>query len=434
MKRREFTAGALATAGVTLAAGALHANPAAAQEKIVLSFLHKWPEPDNIQFFQNAVAAFQAAHPNVTINMDAVADEPYKAKIRVVMASGEIPDIYFTWVGEYTRQFIRAGRVLDLTKYLAAPEWQGRFAPATLNAYQTDGKQYGVPLNLDAKFMVYNKALFAKAGLSAPPADWPAFTAALDALKAAGIVPIAFGSQLAWATAHYVGDLNAKLVPTAVREADYRLDTPADKLFTDPGYVEALTRYQDFLTKGWFNKAPNALTHAAARTSFFAGRNGMMYQELVEFGRIDGTKLEQDGWDFFPMPAIPGGRGEQAALTGAPDGFVVWPGCKHPDVAMAFLSFLTSKPQGAEFTRITKRTSATIGAVTSANASAQTLRGIEAINNARSMVLWLDTDVESRVGSVYLAGSQALMGGSETPAQVMAKVRDSALQAQKERS
>ena len=428
MKRRTFTAGVLAASGASFLPGALRA-----QEKVTLSFLHKWPEPDNIKFFQAAVDAFQKDHPNVTINMDAVADDPYKEKIRVVMASGQIPDIYFTWVGEYTRQFIRAGRVLDITKYLAAPEWQGRFAPATLDAYRTGDKLYGVPIDQDAKFMVYNKALFAKAGVSAAPQTWPEFTAALDKIKAAGIVPIAFGSQLAWATAHYIGDLNAKLVPMDVREADYRLTAPADKLFTDPGYVDALTHYREFLTKGWFNKFPNALTHAVARASFYAGREAMMYQELVEFGRVPGTKLEQDGWDFFPMPAIPDGRGQQDLLTGAPDGFVVSPGCKHPDVAMAFLSFLTSKPEGADFTRITHRTSATIGSVTSANAPEQTLRGVAEIGKAKGLVLWLDTDVESRVASAFLAGGQALMGNSDTPAQVMAKIRAAALQAQKDR-
>ena len=274
MKRREFTAAALATAGSALLPGRGHA-----QEKVQLSFLHKWPEPGNIKFFQDAVAEFERAHPNVSISMDAVADDPYKEKIRVVMASGQIPDIYFTWVGEYTRQFIHAGRVLDITSYLATPEWQGRFPAATLDAYRTNGKLYGVPLNQDAKFMVYNKALFAKAGVTEAPKDWPAFTAALDKIKAAGIVPIAYGSQLAWATAHYIGDLNAKLVPLDVREADYQLKTPADKLFTDPGYEESLTRYQEFLTKGWFNKAPNALSHAVARASFQVGRQAMMYQE-----------------------------------------------------------------------------------------------------------------------------------------------------------
>lgn len=430
MKRRDVTAGL--AAGLAFGTGAaLRPGVARAQDKVTLSFLHKWPEPDNITFFQNAVAAFQTAHPNVTISMDAVADDPYKAKIRTVMASGEIPDIYFTWVGEFTRQFIRAGRVLDLTKYLSAPEWQGRFSGSTLDAYKTDGKYYGVPLNLDAKFMVYNKAVFEKAGVTAAPADWPSFVAVLDKLKAAGVTPIAYGSQLAWATSHYMGDLNAKLVPVEVRQADYRLTAPADKLFTDPGYIDALTKYQEFLTNGWFNRSPNALTHAVARASFQAGRAAMMYQELVEFGRVPGTKLAEDGWDFFPMPSIPGGRGVQDVLTGAPDGFVVYPGCKHPDVAMAFLNFLTSKGQGGEFTRITGRSSASVGAVTSAIAPAQTLKGLEYIGKASGFVLWLDTDVESRVGSAYLAGGQALMGGT-TPAQVMEKVRAAALAAQRD--
>ncbi len=431
MKRRDFNRAAVA-AGTAIAAGGWQPGRAAAAEPVTLSFLHKWPEPNNIRFFREAVDAFQKAHPGVTINMEAVADNPYKAKIRVIMASGQIPDIYFTWVGEYTRQFIRAGRVLDITHYMAAPEWQGRFLPATLDAYKTDGKIYGVPVEVDAKFMVYNKKLFAKVGATEPPKDWPAFTALLDKLKGAGVVPIAYGSQLAWATVHYIGDLIAKLVPPETRVADYTLKTPANKLFTDPGYVDALGHYQAFLTHGWFNASPNALTHAAARASFYAGREAMMYQELVEFGGVPGTKLGADGWGFFPMPAIPHGRGRQDLLTGAPDGFVVAPTCKHPDVAMAFLNFLTSQPQGALFTTDTGRPSATIGAVTSANASAATLRGIEDIKHAKGMVLWLDTDVESRVASAFLAGGQALMGTGGTPAGVMAKVRAAALQVQKE--
>ena len=174
MRRREFTAATIAATGLTFVGGAVGRRSAAAAEPVVLRLLHKWPEPNNMRFFRAAVAEFEAAHPGVRINMEAVADQPYKAKIRVIMASGQIPDIYFTWVGEYTREFIRAGRVLDITKYLAAPEGQGRFAPATLDAYRTDGKLYGVPVEVDAKFMVYNKPLFEKVGVTVPPADWPA--------------------------------------------------------------------------------------------------------------------------------------------------------------------------------------------------------------------------------------------------------------------
>lgn len=432
MKRRSFTTGLLAAAGSTALAGPLLPATARAQGKVILHFLHKWPEPHNIKFFQDVVRGFEAAHPNVSIDMTAVADQPYKQHIRVLMASGDIPDIYFTWVGEYTREFIAAGRVLDITSYISRPEWQGRFAASTLDAYKTDGKQYGIPLEVDAKFFVYNKALLAKVGVRVPPADWPAFTAMLDRIKGSGTTPIAFGSQIPWATVHYIGDLNAKLVPYDTRLADYLLRTPAAQLFTDAGYVQALSYYREFLTKGWFNRFPNAFTHSAARASFYAGRTAMMYLELVEFASVAGTTVANDGWDFFPMPAIPNGRGRQDLLTGAPDGFVVSSTCKHPDVAMAFLNYLTTSKNGAEFTEITGRPSAVLGAVTAANASPQTLRGMEAIKDAKGLVIWLDTAVQSQVAAAYLAGGQALMGEHGSPAEVMEKVRAAALVAQKQ--
>ncbi len=72
--------------------------------------------------------------------------------------------------------------------------------------------------------------------------------------------------------------------------------------------------------------------------------------------------------------------------------------------------------------------------MTSANAAPQTLRGVQMIEHAKGLVLWLDTDVESRVASAFLAGGQALMGGSDTPQQVVAKVRQAALAAQKDRA
>ncbi len=89
-----------------------------AQDKTVVSFLHKFPEPENMAYFDAAVAEFEAANPTIDIVMEAVADEPYKDKIRVLMASDQVPDIYFSWSGEFGRKFAREGRTLDLTEAL----------------------------------------------------------------------------------------------------------------------------------------------------------------------------------------------------------------------------------------------------------------------------------------------------------------------------
>lgn len=415
-----------------LATAVLAVGSAAAQEKVTLSFLHKWPEPDNAKYFQTVVKEFEAAHPDVTIRMEAVADDPYKDKIRVIMSSGNVPDIFFSWSGEYVAQFVRAGRALDLTAAFAEGGWKDRFSDATLEPFRVGKGVYGVPMNLSGKFVAYNKAHFAKVGAQ-PPADFDEFVAVMEKLKAAGITPFAFGGQAPWADAHYIGDFNAKLVPEAVRRADYALTSPDAELFTHPGYAEALARFQDFATRGWFNKGPNAITNAIARGSFTAGREAMFFEETLGFKQYQNSKLAADGFGFFQMPPMKGAAGRQDLLTGAPDGFVVAAATKAPKEALEFLRFLTTRENGAAWTKASGRPSAVKGAVTTDNALPEVVAGVEAIGRAPGMAIWLDTAVDSRIVGVWLPGMQAVLGGTETPAQVMAKVRQTALQVKSER-
>ena len=379
------------------------------------------------------VREFEAQNPNVSIKMEAVADDPYKAKIRVVMTSGNVPDIFFSWSGEYAKQFIRAGRAMDLTAAMKDAAWQGRFAPAMLEPFESAGKLYGVPMNQSIALFAYNKAHFAKVGATEPK-TWAEFLDVCEKLKNGGITPIALGSQAPWTTAHYIGDLNAKLVPQSVRDADYSLTAGEAALFRDPGYEEALTRFQALMQKGYFNRSPNAMTMAVVRSSFASGREGMLLTEVVQIDPMRKAKVGEDGLGIFPIPAIEGGRGDQHAVTGAPDGFLVSAATKHPQEALAFLAFLTSRDNGALYTKTTGRTSAVLGAISSDNASPEVLRGVDLIKNASTMSLWLDTVVEARVANAYLSGGQALLGGSQTPAQVMDKVRQAAVEAKRDRT
>jgi raffinose/stachyose/melibiose transport system substrate-binding protein len=408
-----------------LATGILASLPGLAQDKTVVSFLHKFPEPENMAYFDAAVAELEAANPTIDIVMEAVADEPYKDKIRVLMASDQVPDIYFSWSGEFGRKFAREGRTLDLTEALAGPEWQGRFAAASLEPFQFEGKQFGIPVNVDSKYMIYNKAIFEKHGLSVPT-TFAEFIALNDALLAAGEVPIAYGNQAPWAATHYIGDLFAKMVPDDVRQADYQLLAPADQLYTHPGYVEALALYKSFGDKGYFNNGANAISHQQARGAFIAGRSAMVYLELVEFYMLADTPVAEQGWGFFPMPPMEGAAGRNDLLTGAPDGFLISSKTEHPDEALAFLNFITSPEQAAKYVSTTGMTSAVIGSVTEATTTPETLAGLKALEDAAGMALWLDTDMDTASANVILAAGQGLLSDDETPEAVMEKVRAAA--------
>lgn len=408
-----------------LATGILASLPGLAQDKTVVSFLHKFPEPENMAYFDAAVAEFEAANPTIDIVMEAVADEPYKDKIRVLMASNQVPDIYFSWSGEFGRKFAREGRTLDLTEALAGPEWQGRFAAASLEPFQFEGKQFGIPVNVDSKYMIFNKAIFEKHGL-AVPTTFDEFIALNDALLAAGEVPIAYGNQAPWAATHYIGDLFAKMVPDDIRQADYQLLAPADQLYTHPGYVEALALYKSFGDKGYFNTGVNAISHQQARGAFIAGRAAMVYLELVEFYMLADTPVAEQGWGFFPMPPMEGAAGRNDLLTGAPDGFLISSKTEHAAEALALLNFITSPEQAAKYVSTTGMTSAVIGSVTEQTTTPETLAGLKALEDAAGMALWLDTDMDTASANVILAAGQGLLSDDETPEAVMEKVRAAA--------
>jgi raffinose/stachyose/melibiose transport system substrate-binding protein len=403
---------------------------AAQDEEVTIRFFHKWPEPEQMEYYNWVIDQFEEANPNITVDMEAVADEPYKDKIRVVMASGDVPDIYFSWAGEFSWKFARAGRAMELDDAFYGTDWKDDVINSAAEPYKWDGKLYGLPMRINAKFMVYNKAIFEDLGLSAPT-TWDEFLAVCAVLKDAGVVPIAFGNEFPWASSHYVGDFNAKLVPGDVIQSDYLLSGEADTLFTHPGYVEALARFKLLGDEGYFNQGANALQHSLARSSFIAGRAGMMYIELEEFVTVaDG--MGADAFGFFQLPSGTGGEGDQNLLTGAPDGFMVSAESAHPEEALAFLRYLLSPDMGSEYVRRLGIPSAVVGAVNDDTALPIVVEGVQAINEASGMALWLDTDINIKIVEVYLPGMQALLNDTESPESVMEKVHEAAVEVQAE--
>ncbi|MGW3730344.1 extracellular solute-binding protein, partial [Streptomyces sp. NPDC000851] len=139
-----------------------------------------WPE---------RAKAFEAAHPDVRIKLVTMENDAYKSKMTALTSSGKLPDIYHTWGGGVLKQQIDAGLVEDLTSSISS--LTDTLVPASVKAYQFDGKTYAVPFDIGAVGFWYNKALFAKAGIQAPPTTWADYLDAIKKLKSAGITPLA---------------------------------------------------------------------------------------------------------------------------------------------------------------------------------------------------------------------------------------------------
>ena len=81
--------------------------------------------------------------------------------------------MFQSWGGGTLKEQVDAGLVQDISEDISP--WIGDLNEAAVGIYQIDGKQYGIPFNLGMVGFWYNKALFEKAGIDAPPATWDEF-------------------------------------------------------------------------------------------------------------------------------------------------------------------------------------------------------------------------------------------------------------------
>ncbi len=395
------------------------------KSSITINFLEKWPEPQYAPYFKQVVAAYEKANPNVTINMQAVGDQPYKDKIRVLTAANSLPDIYFSWAGDFTNKFVRAGLAADLTSAFYKSNWHTIVSPAQASVFTYDGKLYGIPIDLDAKFFVYNTTIFAKYHLT-PPTTLSQLLNICGVLKKAGVTPIAFGNQYGWPAIHYLTTLNADYVPQSTLAQDYNPNTGQ---FTDPGYIQALDTFQQ-INDQCLTQHANGIAHEAAQAQLLAGRAAMQYVELVEFSAFTTSQGAPasfaNNWSFFKFPDIQDARGVKGYITGAPDGFLVSSHTQHMAQVIDFLKFFTSPANGQLMVKMLGWGSPVIGSATAQNSFPQLRQGIDQLNAAKGMNIWLDTITQATVAQAYLAGAEGMLDGSMTPQAVMKSVQTAA--------
>ena len=393
-------------------------------EQKVITFMHRFPDEPYNTFINTKLAEYEQMHPDIKFNIISAQNQEYKEKIKIVVGSEDTPDIFFSWVGDFTERFIREDLILDLTPYLEAdPEWKDSFIESQLEQYvNADGMQYGIPFRLDCKLFFYNKAIFDEHNLTVPT-TWDEFINVCETLKAAGITPISFGNQEPWSASHYIGTLNQICVPDEVREKDYN---PKTGEFTDPGYVEALQYYQQILQ--YTNDNPNGVKPDMGRTNFIMEQSAMYYAELIEIPYIKADNAEME-FGMFNFPKIEGAKGNQDILTGVPEGFVVSSKTKYPDECVEFLKWFLGKEVGTQMCQEIGWFNAAKG-TTEGLTDQALLDGYNAVVEAKAMSAWLDNALYSTVCDEYLTSVSALTGGDITPEQAMENIQAKAKEAQ----
>ena len=129
--------------------------------------------------FKDVVAGYTATHPSVTVTVrGSVNDDQIIAAIR----GGNAPDVVSSFTSSNVGAFTSSGAWIDLGPYLQKSNIStSTFTPATMYYTQYKGTRSALPLLADTWGLYYNKAQFAKAGISDPPKTISELTA--DAKK-----------------------------------------------------------------------------------------------------------------------------------------------------------------------------------------------------------------------------------------------------------
>jgi raffinose/stachyose/melibiose transport system substrate-binding protein len=251
-----------------------------------------------------AAAAYHKAHPNVAFQIEPFQNEAFTTKVPAALAGNNPPDIYQQWGSGQEATQVPSGKLTDLTPLTSS--WIGQLGNAA-NAWQVNGKQYGVPYDLHTVGFWYRKDLFTKAGITSPPTTMAELNADVAKLKAAHIAPIAVGSKDKWPDAFWWEYFAVRECATDTLKAAIKADN-----LSAPCFVKAGTDLKSFMSTNPFQTGfLGTAAQVGPGSSVGMVANGKAAMELQ--GDWDpGTMTpltanknlnSQLGW--FPFPSVP---------------------------------------------------------------------------------------------------------------------------------
>ena len=239
-----------------------------ADEKTTLTMWCIATESDaNRPAYEQAIAEFEAAHPDIEIKWEAFENQSYKTKIKSAMSDPDsLPDIFFTWAGAFLGDFADMGTAYCLDE--AYKPFADQLPEVMLQNASYGGKHYGVPLTMNIVTLFANMDLLAKAGWDHVPQTYEDLTACCDALVAAGITPFGCAGKETWCVTEYLEPIIEKTIGYEALN-----DVFAGKAtWNNEGIATAVATFQEMINKGYFDPNGMALGNDEVKANFIAGK------------------------------------------------------------------------------------------------------------------------------------------------------------------
>jgi multiple sugar transport system substrate-binding protein len=336
IRRRLYIALVTALAFVLAACGGGGSSSSGSAE---ITVWHGYQDTEG-KVFKGLVDQYNKDHPDVKVSELYSSNDLVLQKVLTAVRGGSAPDVAYMF-GSWSPNIAKIPQVVDMAPEVAKPDWKwDDFYPAEREAATVGDKVVGVPALVDNLAIVYNKKLFADAGVAPPTANWTwdDFRAAAAKLTdpAKGqygwLIPADGSEDTVW---HYVPML---------WEAGGDILSPDNEhaIFNSEAGVKALTVLQQM---------------AVTDKSLYLDTTNENGPKLMNSGKVamlvtgpwDLSSLSDIDYGVQVMPTFAGSAGAHQTIAG-PDNWVTFDnGDRKKQAAIDFVKWLTAPEQVKAF-------------------------------------------------------------------------------------
>lgn len=168
-RKRAYRQGlGLALVAVVVATAATLASAATHSRKVTTITFWQTYNTGETPTLDKLVSQFEASHPSIKVDVTYVDFGSHAQKFQTAAQAGQGPDIMRADNAPDVQGWAAQGFLTDLTSMVSASDRKDYLQSALAGSiYQ--GKLYALPQTVDALALLYNRSLFAKAGIKHPP-------------------------------------------------------------------------------------------------------------------------------------------------------------------------------------------------------------------------------------------------------------------------
>ena len=327
------------TAAETTEAATTAAEATTSGEKITLEFWSWNTEGDYPKVHEEDANRFMADNPNVEIKRTYIGGNDFHIKVKTIASGGTLPDIIqgAMIVNSSTPGLESAGMLVDLTE-LSLQQGFPKFYPSAVKEITLDGKVWGIMLDLNTLQIAYNENMFKQLGLEIPKSQ-DELKSLVQKLKDNGKYCLAVGTKDQW-----VG-VDLFFAQLAYLDPDGTLVDKADKgeiSWNQPEFVQAAQNVLDLIKAEVFAPGANSMDSFVGAKDLFTSQQAAMFYPVGNFitGGITSAIAGAFDYTLFPTPPLKAGD-EFYPTGGGAEAFCITKDCKHPDIALKFLQYMT---------------------------------------------------------------------------------------------